>query len=94
MKKLIAAALLANLSAAVHAAGMEQLRAAGFAPITMEEIIARPVAGDKSVSIVINNTNTGNGAGSVHTNVSVNGVNANAAKEAVYQSPMTYRFRS
>ena len=78
MKKLIAAALLVNLSAAVRAAGMEQLRAAGFAPITMEEIKARPVAGDKKVNIVINNTNTGNGVSSVHTNVSVNGSDVNS----------------
>lgn len=78
MKKLIAAALLVNLSAAVHAAGMEQLRAAGFAPITMEEIKARPFAGDKKVSIVINNTNTGNGVSSVHTNVNVNGSDVNS----------------
>ena len=73
MKKLIAAALVANLSVAASASGIEGLRASGFAPITMEQIKARPVAGNKGVSIVINNTNINNGSSSVHNNVNVNG---------------------
>src|SRR3989338_7961756 len=73
MKKLIAAVLVANLSAAASASGIEGLRASGFAPITMEQIKARPVAGNKGVSIVINNTNINNGSSSASNNVNVNG---------------------
>lgn len=73
MKQLIAAALVAVLSAAAGASEIERLRASGFAPITMEQIKARPVAGNKGVSIIINNTNSNNGSSSVHNNVNVNG---------------------
>ena len=78
MKKLIAAVLLANLWTAAGASGLESLRSAGFGPITLEAIKARPVAANKGVSIVINNVNINNGSSSVHTNVSVNGINAGA----------------
>lgn len=72
MEKLIAAVLLVNLSAAVNASEIERLRASGFGPITLEQIKARPAAGNKGVSIVVNNTNINNGSSSVSTNVDVN----------------------
>lgn len=78
MKKTIAAVLLVGLSAAAGASGMEQFRAAGFAPITLEQIKARSVPANKGVTIIINNTSTNNGSSSVNTSVSVNGADIGA----------------
>ncbi|MBU2575391.1 MAG: hypothetical protein KKH28_15090 [Elusimicrobia bacterium] len=80
MKKLIAAALLVNLSGIVNASEIEQLKATGLAPVTLEAINEsgiilpklQPVAGDKGVNIVVTNTNINNGSSTSNTNVNVN----------------------
>ncbi|MBI4801067.1 MAG: hypothetical protein HY796_00950 [Elusimicrobia bacterium] len=80
MKKLIAAALLVNLSGIVSASEIERLKTTGLAPITLEAIKGSgmslpellPLTGNKGINVVITNTNVNNGSSSVNTNVNVN----------------------